>query len=182
MCVCVCGVWLREEGEISLCPFLSKFRLAGKKHWLSTFCLPGTAIFILCFILCPENSSWQPSVWGSSKYGQSEMWVAIHLQLVSYWLLSALKGIVLSLSYFWLSLGVVLVLGTVVYFVPSLWMPLVPMGLFNIARNIYCLSWLKPDKIFYFFIHFFLTRYFKRCFIQLCGQKLANWNLIFRAW
>lgn len=58
--------------------------------------------------------------------------------------------------FFWLFLGVTLDLGRVVSFVPSLWMPLASMGLFNIARNIYCLSQLKLDKIFerLFFLFF----------------------------
>lgn len=33
-------------------------------------------------------------------------------------------------------------------FCPSLRMPLTSMRQFNAARNIYCLSWLKSDKMF----------------------------------
>ena len=51
-------------------------------------------------------------------------------------------------SFFWLSLRVILDLGKVVTFTLSLRMPLGSMGLFDIARNVYCLSWLRPDKIF----------------------------------
>lgn len=51
------------------------------------------------------------------------------------------------LSLFGLSLGVALDLGRVISFVPSLGIPLVCNGLFNNARNIYCLSQLIPEKI-----------------------------------
>lgn len=50
-------------------------------------------------------------------------------------------------SYFSLSLGVALDLGRVASFASPLGMPLMSMGLFQIARNIYCLSLLKPDPI-----------------------------------
>ena len=81
---------------------------------------------------------------GASKYGQTEMWVE-HLWLGS---IVSPPGNCLGPSFFWLSLGVALDLGRVLYFAPSLRMPLVSMGLFNTARNIYCLSQLKPGKIF----------------------------------
>lgn len=57
-------------------------------------------------------------------------------------------GSCVSLSLFWLSLGVARDLGQVVSFASSLGIPLKSMGLFNTARNVYYLFWLKPDKIF----------------------------------
>lgn len=100
---------------------------------------------LTCLILCSDNWAWQPSGWGPSKDSQTEIEVALHLWLVPYRLLPAFKG---SGSLFQLSLGVVLDLGREVSFAPSLGMPLAFNRLFNTARNIYCLSWPKPDKIF----------------------------------
>ena len=51
-------------------------------------------------------------------------------------------------SFFWLSLGLSLYLGRIVSVTLSLGMPFVFKGLFSPARNIYCLSWLKFDKIY----------------------------------
>ena len=87
------------------------------------------------------------------------MWVAPHLQLESYQLLPALRGIVLSFSFFWLFLTVALDLGRVESFAPSLGTLLVSVVLFNNARNIYCLAWLIRDNMFkrIFFFFFFLA-------------------------
>ena len=61
----------------------------------------------------------------------------------------------LILCFFWLSLGVSPDLRKRVSFVPSLGRPLMSKGLFNTVKNIYCLSQLKPDKIFEMIIFFF---------------------------
>lgn len=58
------------------------------------------------------------------------------------------QGSCLSLSSFWLSLRVALDLGRVISFSLFWGTHLVSMGLFNTVRSIYCLPWLKPDKIF----------------------------------
>ena len=84
---------------------------------------------------------------GPLKYGRTEMWVALHLWLGSYQVLPPLKGIIYACFSF-VSFRAALDLGRVVSFVPSLWMPFVSMGLLHPARNIYCLSQLKRDKIF----------------------------------
>lgn len=57
--------------------------------------------------------------------------------------------------FLWLSLGVALDLGRVVFFAPSLRTPLGSMVLLNTAGNIYCLSQLRPDMVFERIFFFF---------------------------
>lgn len=52
------------------------------------------------------------------------------------------------LSPFWLPLRADLDLARLISFAPFLRMPLIFKGLFNKVRSIYCLSQLRPDKIF----------------------------------
>lgn len=96
--------------------------------------------------------------WGTQaraqKYGQTEVWVAFHLQQGSCHCCQ-LSG-ELSRSFFLgLPLGMALDDGKVVSFSSSLGTPLASEGLFSTARNIYYLPQLKPSKIFERFFFFF---------------------------
>lgn len=114
--ISVCSVQVREEGKISWCPFFSKFGLLWVWFWgthlLSILSIPGTTITFLSvshfvywglglafFLLgytshCLHVQAAQPSGLGPEEYDQTEMWVALYLWLVSYWLLPALRGLV----------------------------------------------------------------------------------------
>lgn len=75
--ISICGAWLRQEGKNSRCPFLYKFRLAGrkKKNWLLILFLPGIATAFLFVLFCVlRNLTWQSSDCPPTpKYGQIEM-------------------------------------------------------------------------------------------------------------
>ena len=93
-------------------------------------------------------------------------WVAPHLWLGSYQPLLAFRNCLTFLAIF----GVVLDLERVVSFVHSLTRPLMTKRLFNTARNSYCLSLLKPDKLFEKKNFFF----FKVALLSAAGQT-GSW-------
>lgn len=55
--ISICGAWLRQEGKNSRCPFLYKFRLAGRKKKLviDSFSPRNSYRLPVCFVLCPEK-------------------------------------------------------------------------------------------------------------------------------
>ena len=85
----ICGAWSKQEVKISHCPFLSKFRLSGKERGYQSFLSPRQLLPPCLSHLCPENLAWKLSGWRgegrkaqqSPKYGWTEMWVVLHLQL-----------------------------------------------------------------------------------------------------
>lgn len=84
------------------------------------------------------------------------------------------QGSYLSLSFFWLSLGVALDLGRMVSLAPHLGIPLPSVCLFNTARYIYYLYQLKPDKVF--------KRLFKVTLRSECHGGIwskSTWKLMF---
>ena len=62
----------REQSKISCCPFLSK-------SYLLLIILSQGQLMPSYFIMCPKNLPWQPSSWGTPKYGQKEMWASVHI-------------------------------------------------------------------------------------------------------
>lgn len=95
--------WVREEGEVS-CPFLFKFRLAGKTLVIDPLS-QGQLLLLVYLILWPEYFAWQPSGWVVPKYSWTEMWVSLHFKLGSYQLLQLSeklsKSFLLSCAYLW---------------------------------------------------------------------------------
>lgn len=80
----------------------------------------------------------------ATRHGWTEMWACTPFTARVQPAVASSQRNCLSLSFFWLSLD----LGKVVFPAPSLETPLASMALFSTARSIYCLSSLKPDKIF----------------------------------
>lgn len=141
---------LREENKISHCLSSqnSDFYVFGFEKPIGCWSFfPRDHYCLLVCLICPENLTWKPSGWGAPKYGQREMWVAPHLQQESYnvfqhsWELS--KSFCLLANF---ESGSGSWEGNIIWTfsedIPG------SLGLFNTARNIYCLSWLKMDKIF----------------------------------
>ena len=98
------------------------------------------------------------------------MWVKVHSWLGSYQTAASPQRNDLSLSFFWLSLGVALDLARIISSVSSLRMPLAyTKGLFDNLRNINSLPQLKTEKIpERIFFSFSVVR------------NWPNWKLIFR--
>lgn len=138
---------VREEGKIPLwlAEFLtSKSRPIG--YW--PFLSQGQLLVFVCFFLCSENLAWQLSVLGYQKYGPTEIWAVLQFATEALLTVTSSQHCWVSLTFLGLSLGVVVDLGSIVSFAPSLRTPLGSIKLFNTARNIYYLSKLKPNKIF----------------------------------
>ena len=133
----------RKEGKISHCPFLSKSRPIGYWSFLSQEQLLPSCIS--CFV------SWELGL-ATIRLGDPKNMTRKKCKLDSIccWgpTFASSQGNCLSPSSFWLYLGVVLDLGKIISFAPSLGAPLGSILLFNTVRNTYCLSWLKPGKIF----------------------------------
>lgn len=136
----VSSAQLIEENQFLCRPFLSKSKPTGF-YSLS----PRERCCLLdCLILGPENSARQPSGWWCPNTAR-QMWVELHFGAGSYWLLSALRKVV------------PIIFPSVIFgSCPGSWEcsvlctlfgDAVSKGLINIARNIYSLSWLNPDKI-----------------------------------
>ena len=57
--ISVYRAWLRQEGKISCCPFLFKFRLLtlvfGVSFGYRFFSSQGGLFFLLCIVWCPQN-------------------------------------------------------------------------------------------------------------------------------
>ena len=127
----------------------------------------GSCCLRICLILCPENLTWPFPGWGTPtlvcesssihRLGAPKLRLhrntggapfAVKVLLT----VATSQGNGLSLSFLRFCLGVALDPERVIAFASSLGMLLVSMGLFSTVRNIYCLSWLKHEKIYIFLI------------------------------
>lgn len=120
--------------------------LLSSTYQMQILSFPGTAITILSHFV-----SW--TTWlGNCQVGDPKIKLDRYMNCTPFTArvlltIASSQGNCLSLSFFWLSLGMTLDLRRVVSFASTLRKPLVSMGLLNIARIIHCLSWLKPGKI-----------------------------------
>lgn len=102
---------------------------------------------LVCLNLCPKKLGWHvrleaPRIWPDRNVGCISFMATVLLTVASSW------GNCLSLPIFCLSLEVALDLRRVVSFISPVRMRHAYMRLRDTARNIYCLSLLKTDKIF----------------------------------
>lgn len=146
-----CGAWSREEGAISFCPSFpnlgSKAKTFVRIRFLNcdmclclqvligyrSFLIQGqlTSSCLSCFCGLRTRVGWR-----LLTYSWAEMWVALHLQLGSYWQFPALRELsllfVFGRDFATWEQSVVCILSGELFFASK--------GMFNTARVFICLS------------------------------------------
>lgn len=156
--------WLSEESKISLSlPFkihigrqktYVRIRSLNCDFWIcfevptgyNPFSPRDSYCLLVCLVLCPENLAGQPQGWRTSKIWLQKCGLHSICSLAGVLLtVASSQGDCLSVSFFWLSLGVTLDLEKIVPSAPSLGYILV-QGSVQYSQE-YSLSQLKSHKV-----------------------------------